>query len=425
MLAGAFLAIALLTKTTPESAHELSRLGTVESLVERHTFALDDSTFINTIDKIQRGGHFYSHQPPLLALIETPIYAALRTTGMRFNNSGRLVMTYLFSLLTSGIALILTMVVLSRVLLLTGVQRNEAEIFGVVLPFATWLLPYGLVANNHIVAGLLLATSLWLMLRIEGGDRSRRVFIALGLMLGLLIAVELVPVVSFVPLTVAFLARMRNVRSRLWLAWCAGLLLPLLAHAAANVRITGDVIPAGFHHELFAYEGSSFDERTLTGTFKHASISDAAQYAWTSLFAAKGFFTFAPILALAVIAGVMEWRWWNRARAVHQLILGGMVLSLGAAILTTNNYGGEAVGFRHATYLSPAMIILLAPWIADRIRWQRATVMTVATVSVLSMLTFASVRPWKVLMLDNATALPAGDYVPIIMHLVRRDLLSP
>ena len=425
LLAAGFLAIALLTKTTPESAHEFSRLGTVESLVERGTFALDDSTFVDTIDKIRRDGHFYSHQPPLLALIETPVYAALRITGMRFNNSGRLVMTYLFSLFTSGLALALTMVVLSRVFMLTGVDRHHAEMFGVLLPLATWLLPYGLVANNHIVAGLLLAASLLLMLYIEAGERTARVFFALGVVLGLLVAVEIVPVVSFVPLTFVFLVRMRNVTSRLWLACCAGLLLPLAAHTAANVRVTGDIIPAGFHHELFAYDGSSFDERTLTGTLKHDSVDDAAGYAWTSLFAAKGFFTFAPILMLAVIAGAIEWRWWNRARAVRQLILGGIVLSLGAAVLTTNNYGGEAVGFRHATYLSPAMLILLAPWIANRLPWQRTTVVVVATLSMVSMLLFAAARPWSVLTLGNAIVRPMADYVPLITHLARRDLLKP
>ena len=40
-------------------------------------------------------------------------------------------------------------------------------------------------------------------------------------------------------------------------------------------------------------------------------------------------------------------------------------MSLAAAILTTNNFGGGAVGFRHATYLAPAMLVFLLPWIAE------------------------------------------------------------
>ena len=42
----ALFIVAVLTKTDPGSAHEYSRFGTVESLVERGTFQLDDSTFI-------------------------------------------------------------------------------------------------------------------------------------------------------------------------------------------------------------------------------------------------------------------------------------------------------------------------------------------------------------------------------------------
>ena len=62
------VAVALFTKTAPGSAHEYSRFGTVESLVERGTLQLDDSIFIGTVDKIFRDGHYYSHQPPLLVI---------------------------------------------------------------------------------------------------------------------------------------------------------------------------------------------------------------------------------------------------------------------------------------------------------------------------------------------------------------------
>ena len=46
--------------------------------------------------------------------------------------------------------------------------------------------------------------------------------------------------------------------------------------------------------------------------------------------------------------GQLEWRWWKRARALHLLLLAAIASSFAAALLTTNNYGGEAVGFRHA-----------------------------------------------------------------------------
>ena len=189
--------------------------------------------------------------------------------GLRFNNRGRLVLTYLFSLLTNGLALALTIVVFRKILDLGGVAAPARDVFAVVLPFGTWLLPYGLVANNHGISGLLLAIAIYFLLKIEWhGATISRVFGA-GLALGLLSGIELLPLISFLPLAIVYFMRRRDLDRRMWLALAAGVGLPLVAHAAANVTITGDIIPAGFHHELFNYPGSAFDDSTLTGTIKY------------------------------------------------------------------------------------------------------------------------------------------------------------
>ena len=425
LFVGSLLVISLLTKTTPESAHEYSRLGTVESLVQRQTFQLDDSTFIDTLDKIYRDGHYYSHQPPLLALIEAPVYWGLHLSGLRFNNRGRLVLTYLFSLLTNGLALALTIVVFRQILGLGGVAAPLRDLYAVVLPFGTWLLPYGLVANNHGISGLLLAIAIYFLLKIEWhGATINRVFGA-GLALGLLSGIELLPLVSFLPLAIVYFLRRPDLNLRMWLAFVAGVGMPLVAHAAANVSITGDIIPAGFHHELFNYPGSAFDDSTLTGTIKYDSIGATASYAWASLVAGKGYFVFAPILALGVIAGVVEWRWWARARGVYLVLIGGTILSLAASILTTNNFGGGAVGFRHATYLAPALLALLLPWLASPARPRRAVVTVVAMLSMVSMIAFASPRPWWPLTVDRAALGAWNEYAPLPFRLATGRLLEP
>jgi hypothetical protein len=425
LFVGSLLVISLLTKTTPESAHEYSRLGTVESLVQRQTFQLDDSTFIDTLDKVYRDGHYYSHQPPLLALIEAPVYWALHLPGLRFNNRGRLVLTYLFSLMTNGLALALTIVVFGKILDLGGVASPARDVYAVVLPFGTWLLPYGLVANNHGISGLLLAIAIYFLLTIEWHGATISSVSGAGLALGLLSGIELLPLISFLPLAVVYFTRRRDLDLRMWLALAAAVGLPLVAHAAANVTITGDVIPAGFHHELFNYPGSAFDDSTLTGTIKYDSVGDAARYAWTALVSGKGYFAFAPILALGVIAGLVEWRWWSRARGVYLVLIGGTLLSLAASILTTNNFGGGAVGFRHATYLAPALLALLLPWLASPAQPRRAVVMVVAVLSMVSMIAFTSPRPWWPLTVDRAALGAWHEYAPLPFRLATGRLLEP
>lgn len=421
---GAWCAIALLTRTTPHSAHEYSRLGTVESIVERGTYRLDDSTFIDTLDKIHRDGHFYSHQAPLLATLEAPVYALLRTTGARFNNSGRLVMTYAFSLLTNGIAFALTVIAFAKMLELAGAGGQWRSVLACVLPMGTWLLPYATVANNHGISASLLAWMIYLLMRIERGAASQRLMLALGAIVGLLVAIELLPLVSFAPLVVMYLYTRREISAAKWTAFAAAAVIPLLMHAAINIRITGDIIPAGFHHELFDYPGSSFTAASLTGTVKHASPAEFARYAWSALFSGPGYFTFAPLLLIALIAGVAEWKWWGTARGLHLVLLGGSLSSVAAALLTTNNLGGAAVGFRHGVYAAPAILALLLPWLVNG-GWQRGMVAVVAAVSALSMLLFAVPAPWAALTVERASTATLPAYSPIIAHLIEGTLLKP
>jgi hypothetical protein len=421
-----FLLAALATKVTPEAAHELSRLGTVESLVERGTFRLDDSTFAYTRDKISRDGHFYSHQPPLLSLLETPVYVVLRLTGMRFNNSGRLVLTYAFSLLTNGLALALTSVVFYRVLVMGGVAPRAAVTAAISWPLATWLLPYGLVVNNHGISGLLLAVAAWLLLTIEWQGAAMATVACLGLVMGLLSAIEILPLISFVPLAVIVVAVRRDVTPAMRLAFAGALLVPLIGHAAANVAITGDVIPAGFHHDLFIYAGSGLEQDTLTGSMKHGSVADAAGYTWQALVAGRGYFTFAPLLALAVVAAIVDRGWWAAARGTQLILLGGAVLSLAAALLTTNNLGGEAVGFRHAAYLGPALLVFLLPWIGpDAPPAKRRAVAAVTALSAASMIVFAAMDPWAQLTPASARIGAASEYTPAIVRLLNGTLREP
>jgi hypothetical protein len=428
LLLGALVVVALLTKTDPQSAHEYSRLGTVESIVDRGTYQLDGSTFIETVDKIYRDGHFYSHQLPLLATVETPVYWVLSLPGTRFNNRGRFVMTYAFSLLTNGLALALTMILFARLLALAGALPPYRDWLAALLILGTWLLPYGLVSNNHGISGLLLMLLAYLLLLIAWQGVTDRRAIAIGAVLGLLVTIELLPIVSFVPLALIYVGAQGGVRVRTMSIVAIGAILPLVAHAVINIRITGDVIPAGFHHELFNYPGTFFDGSSLSGGLKHGGVGEVAAYAWASLFGGKGFFTFAPVLLLAAIAGVARWRWWSRARGVHLVLGGGILLSLAASLLTTNNYGGEAVGFRHAAYLSPAFLVLLTPWIVDAtrgVRSARYTVIAVAAVSCMLMLLLAVRNPWKPLSLQTATIGTWDEYLPIVAKVVRGDLFNP
>ena len=136
---------------------------------------------------------------------------------------------------------------------------------------------------------------------------------------------------------------------------------------------------------------------------------------------------FAPLALLGLFVGLIEWRWWGRARGVQMVLLGGIALSLGAALLTTNNFGGEAVGFRHAAFLSPAFVALALPWIVDRERrpFLHHATMAIAIVSVALMLIFAVRQPWSMLSLSSAPIGTWDQYVSIIARTVNGNLFGP
>jgi hypothetical protein len=420
-----FFVVALLTKTDPLASQ--SRLGTVESIVERGTYQLDDSTFTNTIDKVYKDGHFYSHQPPLLSALEAPVYWLLHLSGARFHNRGKFVMTYAFTLLTNGLALALTVLVFADILAMAAVAPPFKDALAMLLPLGTWLLPYGLVTNNHGISGLLMTVLIWLLLKVEWHGATRSRTFSIGAVLGLLVGIEILPIISFLPVTSIYLLSRRDLDARARLLFAAGLAIPLLAHAVINLQITGDVIPAGFHTELFRYEGSGVDEPSLSGSWKYGSLSAAADYAWRSLFAGKGFFVFAPLCLLGLAGGLLEWRWWRaRAGGVHAVLLIGVAISFAVALLTTNNFGGGAVGFRHAAYLSPAFAVLVLPWItAESLTRRRTAIVAVAGVSAAVLLMFAAREPWSALALSAAPIGTWDQYVPIVAKLVSGDLFNP
>jgi hypothetical protein len=395
----AFALMAVFTRTGTESSHEWSRLGTVDAIVVRHNFWLEESRFHGTRDKIFRDGHYYSHQPPLLATMTSPVYWVIRQFGQSFSNTLKVDPAYYsYVLFTNGVAFALLVMLLERTFVLAGAGGSTAVVAALLLPLGTWLFPYSVVTNNHGISAMLLAAVAYAMLAIELAGSSALRAGLLGGALGLMTAFEVLPIVSFVPAAAAFLWWRRNrILPVHWLAIGTGLVLPALAHAVLNIPITGDLVPAGFHTELFNFEGTTFTASELTGSVKHGSFAALQRYAMDALITGKGYFTLAPVLVIGLVTGVAGWRWWARARATQLALLMGAMASLAAALMTTNNLGGAAVGFRHATYLAPAFLVLLTPLLASRRRAGVAAtwlLLMVAAVSAAVLWWYAARQPW-------------------------------
>ena len=248
----------------------------------------------------------------------------------------------------------------------------------------------------------------------------------LGITLGLLAAIEVIPIVSFVPVGTAFVLSTPSLRTRVLLtAFFGGLAVPLLVHAVLNVPLTGDVLPGGFHSELFVYEGARFDASTLSGNMNHSSVAAFLDYAWKALFSEKGYFSYAPIPLVGLLTGLCGLRWWSTARGVYSVLLGGAVISLIASLLMTNNFGGFASGFRHATYLASPLLVLTMPIFVSRrliARVASRLLIGVALASAAILFVVVVPQPWYPYKFppENPALMTWDKYAPAVAQLVRR-----
>src|SRR4030095_5105204 len=76
---GYFCICVALTQHVPRSWNDISRVEAIESLVERGTWAIDDSPWRDrTADKILLDGKFYSDKMPLLSWVTAGAYFILK-----------------------------------------------------------------------------------------------------------------------------------------------------------------------------------------------------------------------------------------------------------------------------------------------------------------------------------------------------------
>lgn len=362
------LALLVLTKSEPLSWADASRLGTIQALVEDHSFALhedprasaDTPSYLWQGDKVLIQGRYYSHQPPMMALLGAVPYAALHAAGRAIDAPG----TYrILTWLLVGLPMLAGLAALGRLLRRFGASDGEAAWLLAAAAFGTLALPYSLVLNQHgLAAGLVLlaAEAVWL----------RRAALA-GLLLALATTVDLTAVffaMAFVvPLVWRPSASADDPASSSGFDFGALLpytlaALPVLAlHFGVNQAIVGDFKPLGLHTEAFEYPLSPFVLMNLTGGGDTGPTGSAWAYARGALIGQSGLFSLSPILLLALWMGVTSWR---KAPSARPLLAGVVLGALGIVVFyltASRNFGGSSFGMRWFSVFAPLLLLLPAP----------------------------------------------------------------
>jgi hypothetical protein len=360
------LTVLVFSKSEPVSWADASRMGSIQGLVEHHTLALDDTAYFYQGDKVRiggprsAGGHFYSHQPPMLAIVASIPYGLLYAGGRAIDSPGSYRIITIFVV---GLPLLFGLVCLARLMRLAGANDRETSWLLAAASFGTLAWPYALVLNQHApAAGLVMGA----LLQVQ----ARR-FVWSGVLLSLAATIDFTAAFLAVAMILP-IARVGG-RGAILRYGCAALPL-LLLHFGINYSIVGDLKPLGLHSEGFEYPLSPFRLMSVTGGLDRTDTISLGAYAFGAFFGASGLFSHHPVLLFALATAVMGIGEQKQERVApvglvpsldHALLLGSAGICL-YYLLESRNYGGSAFGMRWFCVFAPSLMLLPAIWLGGR-----------------------------------------------------------
>ncbi len=371
-----------------------SRLATVESLVDRHTWIIDDSIFVQvpqspplpysprdgdllehgTLDKLYIDGHYYSDKSPVPALLMAACYQLWQwTTGLTARSDpDRFCRT--LTMAFSGMAYVVSVSCMYRLVRRLGLSFSSRLLLTASFALATVALPYARQVNNHI---LLLAITSALVLEVaklheetRNGRVSRRRFAISGFLAGLGYTIDLgvgpVILVCTAGLILSYsFSREPQATARLRLAakrtvvFCMAAVPWIVLHHALNYAIGGSLKPANANPEYFRWPGSPFAAANLTGSWIHPNLGSFLLYAASMLAGKRGFLGHNLPLFLTIPALFILLR---RHREMRREVFWALGCCAGTWLLygaTSNNSSGQCCTIRwFVPLLAPAYFLL-------------------------------------------------------------------
>jgi hypothetical protein len=302
-----------------------SRLATVESLIDHHTFAIDDSIYVRvppieadspwpydrnqaallqrgTLDKLFIDGHFYSDKSPLPALLLAGEYALWRALSGTTARQRPDRFAFWMTLGSSGVGYVLATWCIFRIAALLSLAVPVQLLLTASFGLCTVALPYTRHVNNHmLLLGVAACLAVVLVRWFDApSSHHRGRLLALGTLSGVSYGIDLAAGPLLLVCTSALVTwRVRTMRGIL--PFCLSALPWLALHHALNYAIGRTIVPANAVPAYFQFPGSVFDASNMTGLWRH-SATGFCTYAAALLLGKRGFLGHNPTLLLAVTA---------------------------------------------------------------------------------------------------------------------------
>ena len=195
-------------KTPMLSANDRSRWCTVRALVDHGTYVIDDVIFSDagqrrgdgdwyTIDMVRHRGHdgrehYYSSKPPLLPTLLAGGYWLIKKGTGKTIESEPMFVIRLMLVFVHILPLLLYFLIVTS-LVERYLKSNLGRVFVVTAAtHVTFLSTFSITLNNHLIAAVCVAISVWAGLKIwDDGKRELRYFAIAGFCSAFAVANEL------------------------------------------------------------------------------------------------------------------------------------------------------------------------------------------------------------------------------------------
>jgi hypothetical protein len=352
----------LTTHAAPGSWNAASRIATVQSLVESHTFAIDKTVFIGTGDKVFVDGHFYSDKPPIPSVLGAAVYLPLYHAGLGLH-LGSSIPYYLVTLLTVRLFWILGTVAFFFLLTYTGLDAEKRFLASVALGLGSLYFSWSSTYNSHALAASFLSIGFYFLLRARFADATNLNLGIAAFFLSLASTAD-VPTGIFYALFLLYVLRDPRLRAGIFF-YVLPLLATLLPALAITYSIHHSIVPVQIVGSYFKYPGSPWVGTDQLSGMRTNNAQFALTYALSALVGPKGFLLYNPIIAVAL---------WGLIRAIREkglFFYEGIVIGAGSAVMVlyyllfTNNYGGWSYSIRWFVPLLPLLFFFLYPYFED------------------------------------------------------------
>ncbi len=351
------------------SPHDASRIATIQSIVEQHSFCIDKSILPLAVDIIKIDGKTYSDKPPMLQLIGSGIYLILYHLFHLGLATHFRTVYFLLTLFLAVVPLGLICFILNKLFEQQGLSIN----IRIGLFLFTWLgtimLPFSTTFTSHLLAAATTTLALFFLIQSFSDERPRcwHSFL-LGLFAALTLTLDL-PAGGLLLIFFGLIYVSHHHRTKDIIGFIIGILPPLLIHFIANYALTGDLIPAYLHPAYYQYPGSMLV--SAIGKKRLFGKSIPMQY-WHMLLGYRGIMLFSPLLLFGLIECgkglITKYRHsdtlMNRLRIVTLLIFFGTITAYAIQI---SDFGGTSYGLRWSIAVIPLLIYFLGVYLKKSI----------------------------------------------------------